>query len=298
MKIFRQEVTFSWIKENLAAIILIPTLIGGLWQLLELLFIGPAYIRFFSISQLVPDGILLISVVAIIIIPSQQWVKGLRKSVLDSVATSETEDQEHVSNNKDGTPLPSAKDRFFIPQPTSWISKRDGYIWLTLLLAITITISVLTLPDLLGTKGEQLSKLFKIVCLFAYFFFYLAVMGQIISLFLDIYKVKLNPKSNPFGKIFELFAAVFVLTALVVIINVMRTIHSAFALPNDLKNTQYLDCRVKANNKTLTKYELLYFNDKYIFVRVFEKPSNSYIEVFKFDEFTNSSNCINSTSAK
>jgi len=56
---------FLWLKENTGLIILLPTLIGGSWQMLELIRISPSYIRFFSISQLVPDGLLILSVLFI-----------------------------------------------------------------------------------------------------------------------------------------------------------------------------------------------------------------------------------------
>lgn len=45
-------------RENLAIIIVIPTLLGGIWQVSQLILISPIFLRFFSISQLVSDGIL------------------------------------------------------------------------------------------------------------------------------------------------------------------------------------------------------------------------------------------------
>lgn len=55
-------------KEILPFLILIPTLIGGTWQALELMSIDPAFIRFFSVSQLIPDGILVLSIVVFFIV--------------------------------------------------------------------------------------------------------------------------------------------------------------------------------------------------------------------------------------
>ncbi len=42
----------EFIKSNLALIILVPTMLGGIWQLLELINISLSFIRFFSVSQL------------------------------------------------------------------------------------------------------------------------------------------------------------------------------------------------------------------------------------------------------
>lgn len=47
-------------KDYLSFIILIPAFIGGIWQLIELMSISQPYISFFSISQIVPDGILIL----------------------------------------------------------------------------------------------------------------------------------------------------------------------------------------------------------------------------------------------
>lgn len=52
-------------KNILPLILILPTLVGGLWQILELTFIDPSLIRFFSISQLISDGILILSIFVI-----------------------------------------------------------------------------------------------------------------------------------------------------------------------------------------------------------------------------------------
>jgi hypothetical protein len=56
----------EFIKSNLALIILVPTMLGGIWQLLELINISPLFIRFFSVSQLIPDGLLILFILLII----------------------------------------------------------------------------------------------------------------------------------------------------------------------------------------------------------------------------------------
>ncbi len=51
------------IKEYLPLLIVIPTFLGGIWQVLELSFMSISFVRFFSITQLVADGILIIIVI-------------------------------------------------------------------------------------------------------------------------------------------------------------------------------------------------------------------------------------------
>ncbi|MFC6269808.1 hypothetical protein [Frigoriflavimonas asaccharolytica] len=53
-------------KDVFPLILILPTLIGGFWQLLELVVIDPAFLRFFSVSQLIPDGLLILAIVAVV----------------------------------------------------------------------------------------------------------------------------------------------------------------------------------------------------------------------------------------
>lgn len=50
----------SVFKENKEIIILIPTLLGGLYQILNIvILVGMPYVRYFSVSQVIPDGLLI-----------------------------------------------------------------------------------------------------------------------------------------------------------------------------------------------------------------------------------------------
>ena len=50
------------IKFFLPIFLTLPPLLGGIWQLVELFNIHPSYIRFFSVTQLFPDGLLMLLV--------------------------------------------------------------------------------------------------------------------------------------------------------------------------------------------------------------------------------------------
>lgn len=55
-------IRYKFFKENLPMLIILPTILGGIWQVIELAKIDPSYIRLFSINQLVPDGVSIIFV--------------------------------------------------------------------------------------------------------------------------------------------------------------------------------------------------------------------------------------------
>lgn len=48
------------LNENIATIAIIPTVFGGIWQILKLGRISISMIRFFSISQLISDGLIIL----------------------------------------------------------------------------------------------------------------------------------------------------------------------------------------------------------------------------------------------
>ncbi|MBS7255857.1 hypothetical protein [Flavobacterium branchiicola] len=56
---------YNNIKDNLSMIALIPTLFGGIWQIIKLGNLSSNMIRFFSISQLLSDGILFLLIVVL-----------------------------------------------------------------------------------------------------------------------------------------------------------------------------------------------------------------------------------------
>lgn len=59
----------KFIKDYLSIIVLIPTLLGALFQIFNIIFyVGLPYIRYFSASQLIPDGILIIFLILFLII--------------------------------------------------------------------------------------------------------------------------------------------------------------------------------------------------------------------------------------
>ncbi|AWI26868.1 hypothetical protein [Flavobacterium pallidum] len=61
---------FELIRKNLPIIIIVPALLGGYWQLSQIIKIAPIFLRFFSVSQMVADGLLFgVVIMLAIIIP-------------------------------------------------------------------------------------------------------------------------------------------------------------------------------------------------------------------------------------
>lgn len=83
----------DFVKEYLSIILILPALFGGLWQLFELWTISPSFIRFFSISQIVPDGLFILFVILYSSLPlvgaHLMWTTTFKydKSTLDVLTT-------------------------------------------------------------------------------------------------------------------------------------------------------------------------------------------------------------------
>lgn len=60
--------SYNILKDNLSVILLVPTVLGGIWQLLELSSMSASFIRFFSFTQLIADGLLILFVLTIFFI--------------------------------------------------------------------------------------------------------------------------------------------------------------------------------------------------------------------------------------
>lgn len=58
----------KYVKEYLSVIIFVPTVLGGMWQLIVLWSFGLPYIRFFSITQLVADGLIMLLFVPLVVV--------------------------------------------------------------------------------------------------------------------------------------------------------------------------------------------------------------------------------------
>lgn len=293
MKIFNKKITYPWLKDNLSMIILLPTISGGVWQLMELFTMGTAYIRFFSISQLIPDGILILVFMSLIAAFSTTYLRGLgpflntteNKSANPSKdGATEELNPIHLHLNTESNP----------PNIHSTPKKRNKIISIVILIGILTILTFFIWPDitLLFTKNNNLGMI-GFMIFFSILSLYISLIIALVSDINEIWSLKkiLNTK---IGKLLTAIIVPFIFVGAIWAIIVFSNIfHKAFSLPEDLKNRQYLSCLLKSTNKELTSFKILYFNDKYIFVRIFEKPKTNYIEVLKFDEFVNKSGCEN-----
>mgnify|MGYP006199785449 CR=1 FL=1 len=85
----------------LSLLVAIPPLFGAIWQLIELSKLSLSYIRFFSISQLVADGTLVLIILVFFLFWGVSIYPNILKSrVEDSVNEEKNETKINYYNNQ------------------------------------------------------------------------------------------------------------------------------------------------------------------------------------------------------
>lgn len=250
----------EFLKKHLSLIILFPTTIGGLWQLIELSSISPSYIRFFSISQVVPDGLLVLL-----------FIVGIYVSLIISRLLFRY------------TSLSKLKS-------TKW--------WSTIVLMVLITI-MFSAPLIYMYIGVVDRGYIEVVDIFTFIGCLTMILGSYANLIPEN-ALKRFEKKEPTNKTFEkdktedekpkLKNYLFVAGFLVILILALKlfglTSDVISKIRNDSVRTERLlnfeTLVLKLKEKENYKFsEILYFNDKYIFVEYFDRNNKMVIEVLK-----------------
>lgn len=258
----------SFIKRNINLIVILPALFGGLWQVVELARMSFSFIRFFSVGQIIPDGLLVLLFLICFFISAIILIHFWRK--LDD----EDDDSDDPILPKKGS-IPIAiilfilfiAGLFCLVYLDNYFIENIGSLWtLIFFLPANITLSVLSLMALYYSAFH--CKDFRIAP---------AVSNAILQ-----FK-------------FLTFLAPFTMLILFIL-----KFHQTFTFPIELKNVENLVCKMEKIDES-ANIELLYSNDKYIFVRCNKftkdwkgKPRTSEIRIFQFEELFDDTACVGS----
>lgn len=278
---------FKKLNDNLSLILLIPTLLGGIWQIQKLFAIDFNLIRYFSITQLIPDGILILiyliiclfGIIPIVILTSFFYVKINEKNkLIESTNT----DIENIQN-KTKTTLSEDFDALIevyrhkskkyelTKELISFKFKKFYYVFI---INIIICFLLIVLDYFIIKKYDFRDSI--------YFINYLSYI-YIYNKFFDSTNQLLNKGLNfikyDFGDIVFLFfiflLPFFFLSGINKITNGFYTNENNTALILDFK---------KSNPNS--DFEILYLNDSYIFVN--EKCNDSLktekIKIYPFED--------------
>ncbi|MBU2920521.1 hypothetical protein KO504_04145 [Winogradskyella psychrotolerans] len=236
--------TLELVKGNLSLILLVPTILGGFWQLFELQKISTSFIRFFSISQVIADGLLILFVLSIIYLSFKFGV--------------------YLSANIEKEPRILYKIRLF-------------------LLPV-----ILSLPIILFIIRFNKNKEINVFLLDSALFSATLLIGILVEIIgkKRINKIFLNEWFREL--IFPIIIAISLIGSIYFISFVFKIFHKSFLLPENLKNVENIECLVKRKIQT---FQILYLNDKYIFLELVSENEKKRIEIIEFKELFKKNNC-------
>lgn len=278
MKILKKEITYTWIKDNLGAIILIPTLLGGIWQIIELLMLGVPFIRFFSVSQLVSDGLLILSILAFcafgIFLVARTEIITFIKLLLKTEEKSENSD--NIVNDRD----------FFLKDENIDKQKRIfNYFLFSVMLALTfywIYIYWFRQQSRYLIDWNRITP-YSIIGFFMWVGSVFIILGGLTISFLGILEKKFNVRNRYVRRSGPLLFSLLLIPVLFYGGQSLRLFHNSFLMPENLRNKDYLEQQVKANNPHLEGWNIVYYNDKFVFVSIENSSCKQLIEVLEFD---------------
>lgn len=251
-KTLREQV--KWILDNITLILLLPSFLGAVWQILELSSINVAYIRFFSVTQIPVDGILILFLIILIIVIGKAII-GLLKSTFESKIKM-LEDEDFVKKIRKNL--------------NSSIKKMLGII------AILIVLMIYLISELFASMFPKspIATILFVGFFIAGLMFYILDAAMLIGLKYSDEGINRDNVSDYIDAFVDkhrkpIYWTILASIAIVIFISylLLKAFSASFILPADLYNTKTLESVIYKDFKT-KNYDIEYFNDKYIFVKL------------------------------
>lgn len=242
------EILFKWCKENLTTSILLISGLGAIIQVLELAKINIAYIRFFSATQLISDGVLVLATVLIIIIAYNLFrFIFLSKDIMLYI--------EHRMEDKKLSK--GSIDRYAIL-----------YFSVPLIFYIFLTGVVFrTFKENFFMNLVGLAFLYALVTVsFIYTYRYYEYLTSTTDEFR--FKKIHTSISKWVRPLNMLVTAVSVPAVIILCLHVYK-------LPSNLENYAKVNQQVEKDYRDIESYDILYFNDTYLFVEIIRENKKS-----------------------
>lgn len=232
---FKRNGVVDFVKNHLSTIILIPAFVGGIWQLIELMSISMPYIRFFSISQIVPDGLLILMFLSFV------GISTMLPAFLDAILPKKKDRSNEVVVASETKLKRENKKNITFILFYFFVFYGLGIAYFTYLYQFFQSKSSLNLH----------ASMALVICLICN-----ALLIKCSNLLAISNKENLKLFNIPLLALYMLIGYFF-----------CQRIHNTFLLTDNLDNIENVQCVLKQKYPH-SKNEILYFNDKYIFIDV------------------------------
>ncbi|WP_440454261.1 hypothetical protein [Psychrobacter sp. ASPA161_9] len=257
MKLSNLVNVFEWSKENTSTVLVWITAIGAFIQIIELAVIDLSYIRFFSVSQLISDGALVLLVFGtytLMYLISHKFLffESALKSRYKRIENGEI----FGFNEKYFSFISASITIFFVMDGLANFTNMDtinGILWLVVLMLpvatylnyVLLRILLLNLYYIVNTNDD-----FKIDVIF------LKVNIKILYIIINIFAILAG-----------------ILMFIVALAKFLILIYLSIRVPYYIDNYNHLEQKIAEDYDGLQDYRLLYFNDVYTFVEI-SKPED------------------------
>ena len=257
--------SFEWSKENTSDALILISGVGAIIQIYELARINISYLRFFSVTQLISDGaVVLLMVVYIAIVWAISTVIIVRTDIHEDLKADIEKNERFTLYHK---------------------------YWRYLAIVICTFVSIGASNDVryfnigeniffaMGILGAALAYIRYSTMYYKIFGVYLETTNDTFMLFgrcnfKFLYKI--------FNKGMELTSKI---AMVVIIANAMIMFPAASRLPYNLENYEQISEKMEERYGNINYYKLLYFNDTYAFIEMKKtKDSKNKILVYKTDD--------------
>lgn len=241
----------EWSINHIGVLVLFPSILGAVWQISELAKINIAYIRFFSLSQIPVDGALIIALSGLLIFVGKLTIEFVKFSFKERAKV--VENEKFINDIK--------------PKINRVILKH--ILFSSFLLCSFVYMVVVLYADMF--LSAPIFTIFLSFLSFAGIIIYVSDIVILVSIKKKMPPDWLNRHSNNLLKKCRKFFtwSVFPIIGLFIymIFSLLNFFSQSFVLPSDLYNTKNLDSVVYKDFNT-KEYNIEYFNDKYIFLKL------------------------------
>ncbi|NDI97479.1 hypothetical protein GWA97_00095 [Flavobacterium sp. LaA7.5] len=254
------------LKENLNTLILLPTILGGLWQLIELSSISTSFIRFFSITQLISDGLLILFFLTIIFL---SILFGVKLFGTENFKIKSRKDILPLSNGITLTILCLFSLIFVVYPPIKHIQKNMN---------ISIGAIAILIPVLIFSGGGFFLGLYRI-CL-NLIMRYPHKFKQARS------KVRKHKKHLiSLVNFLIVMILIFILKFILIDLNpYFKNFRQNALFPQNLINISKLEDNICEEYELYERPTLIYYNDKYLFYQITQIDKEDKFIIIEFTE--------------
>jgi len=249
-----------------------------------------SFIRFFSVTQLVPDGLLILFIVTLLYLSfkvTNPYKINLHKKIIQiSAKKPSIEMNNYFIKNKRNNKL------YYVDNPIYRKSIRFFHL-LTLLVPSISLICIIKYTDFINNFFNH----FNLPAFLMFWILLIMIIREMITssivLFVHIIECKLFKKlrlyciKKPIFKEiilvpFRLLSVLLAFILILIFFFIIAFFHQEYFLPKNLKNLDNLESSL--HNSDYNKSKISYFNDKYIFIEHENSNKDKIIEIIKFDE--------------